>query len=174
VRPLASPLSPAALAAALLACAPGGERSAPDTARPAAERGARDANASPPGPVGSAAAGDTVLVVVNHVKADKRQQFERFIEAFWAAGRRLAERDSLSPRTFAQTRVLYPAGPDADGTYAYVFLMDPLVRGASYDIPLYLRRMYPPAQADSMDRAMNDALARPQAAWTVVESRVRQ
>jgi hypothetical protein len=103
-----------------------------------------------------------VWVILNHVRPQKRAQFERFLhEVFWPGGRRVGQTDSLVARAIAQTRILHPAGPNADGTYTYAFMMDPRVPGADYDILALLKRAYPAAEAERYVREMNDAIARP-------------
>jgi hypothetical protein len=110
---------------------------------------------------GRAAAGDTVWVILNYVKPDGRAEFERFLhEVFWPAGRRVGERDAAVARTFAQTRILHPTQPNADGTWTYAFLMDPRISGADYDILSLLKRAYPAAEAERHMAAFTGALAR--------------
>lgn len=54
--------------------------------------------------------GDTVWVIVNHIKADKRQDFERFVhEIFWPMAKKLKAEDQ---RLFRQTRVLHPVAAE--------------------------------------------------------------
>jgi hypothetical protein len=105
-----------------------------------------------------AVAGDTVWVIVNHIKADKRAQFERFCtELFWPGAAKLS---AAEQRVFRQTRVLNATRPDADGSYAYLFIMDPVLRGASYDIPMYLNKMYGAEKAAAYDKLRQACLAR--------------
>ncbi|HEX8530326.1 MAG TPA: hypothetical protein VF646_09900, partial [Cytophagales bacterium] len=82
---------------------------------------------------------DTVWVFVDHVKADKREQYEKFIEDFWAASTKLKGRER---EVFSKTRTLRPAKADADGTYPYAFLMDPVVTGGEYSIEALLVMMH--------------------------------
>lgn len=82
---------------------------------------------------------DTVWVFVDHVKADKREQYEKFIEDFWAASTKLKGRER---EIFSNTRTLRPTKADADGTYPYAFLMDPVVTGGDYLIETLLVKMH--------------------------------
>src|SRR5688500_559615 len=62
--------------------------------------------------------GDSVWVIINHIKPDKRQQFEKFVhEVFWPMASKLNDSVRL---TFMQTRVLSPTAPEQDGTYSYI------------------------------------------------------
>lgn len=104
----------------------------------------------------TAAKGDTVWVIVNPVKPDKRAQFERFLkEIFWPMGYKLKGKDG---QVFRQTRVLFPVKPEADGTWSYIFLMDPLVVGGEYDIATLLRKMYPANKAKEYAQMFGDSL----------------
>jgi hypothetical protein len=116
-----------------------------------------------------ASTGDTVWVISNAVKADRRAQFEEFANAFWRAGSRPGALDSLSAETFRRTRTLYPTQPDSDGTYNYVFIMDPVVRGANYEIGPILERLFPAAESARLGRLLEESVARPQRQWVLVQ-----
>ncbi len=147
---------------AVLACAP------PQAPSPSA------ASVSAPSaavPAARAATGDTVWVLVNRIKADKREQFERFVEEFWASSLKLGETDPTERRVFQHTRVLNPTRPNADGTYTYIFIMDPVIPGGNYDIESTLKRMYPADEAARRLKMFEETLAGEQSGWTVVQSR---
>ncbi|SIT93533.1 hypothetical protein SAMN05444128_3054 [Pontibacter indicus] len=113
--------------------------------------------------------GDTVWVVINHVKPDKREQFERFVyEIFWPASSKL---DEKAQRAFKHTRVLNPVAPEEDGTYTYVFLMDPLISGEEYWIDGLLKKMYPTKQAEEYYKLFLDALAREGETYRTLQSK---
>lgn len=117
-----------------------------------------------------AASGDTVWVIVNSVKPDKRAQYERFVnELFWPLAAKLSAADQ---RTFHQTRVMNAVRPEADGTYAYLFIMDPVQRGHNYDILALLNKMYDKAKAADYYKLFTESLARPQQQYTAVQSRL--
>lgn len=105
--------------------------------------------------VGRAARGDTVWVILNHIRPEKRAQFERFLhEIFWPGGQRVGQADPVVARTFAQTRILHPTGANKDGTYTYAFLMDPVLGNADYTILNLLKKAYPAAEAERYYREM--------------------
>lgn len=117
----------------------------------------------------SAAEGDTVWVVVNHVKPDKKAQFERFVyEIFWPSAKKL---DSKAQRAFDHTRILNAAGPEEDGTYTYVFLMDPLISGEDYQIENALKKMYPKEEAAEYMRLFKETLARESEVYILTQSK---
>ena len=116
-----------------------------------------------------AAAGDTVWVVVNPVKADKRAQFERFVnEIFWPSAAKLGAADQ---RTFRQTRVLNATRPEADGTYSYLFIMDPVLKGASYDILALLTKVYGKEKAAGYHKLFMESLAGKQRTYVTTQTR---
>jgi hypothetical protein len=119
--------------------------------------------------------GDTVWVIATPVRADRRQQFERFVETFFRIGTEYGTRqDPLVLRTFRRTRVLQPTHQHADGTYTYLFVMDPRLSGADYDISSLLRRMLPADSADALFESFRSSLAGPQQAWLTVQALPRR
>jgi hypothetical protein len=105
---------------------------------------------------------ETVWVIVNHVKPDKREQFENFIHnTFWPGSMKLSEADQ---KVFKQTRTMHSGKADPDGTYPYIFIMDPLVAGGDYDVESLLKKMFGAEKAaehyktftETMDRESNN------------------
>jgi ketosteroid isomerase-like protein len=110
--------------------------------------------------MGAAAPGDTVWVAVYSVRPDKRSQYEGFITRFWHAGLDYgARRDASSLRAFRHTRVLYPNRMNRDSTYSYMFVMDPVMAGAEYDIQKLLQRMLRADEAAAEYRTFTESLA---------------
>ncbi|MEE2792556.1 MAG: hypothetical protein VX453_13035 [Acidobacteriota bacterium] len=74
-----------------------------------------------------------VNVILNHVRAEKREQFEEFVfEGLLSALRENAANDPMAKKVLDQTRMLLPAEENEDGTYTYIWLMDPWVEGGVY------------------------------------------
>ena len=93
-----------------------------------------------PTPHPRAKSGDEVWVWTYPVKAAKRQQYEHFVhDIFWPGAAKLT---AAEQRTFRQTRILHPTKANPDGTYTYLFIMDPLIKGADYDIESVIKKMY--------------------------------
>lgn len=111
---------------------------------------------------------ETVWVLLNHIKPEKRQQFEKFIhEIFWPASRRLRKSDR---QLFDQTRVLHPTEKEGDGTYTYVFIMDPVVKGGDYSIEKLLIKEYGKGKGNEYIKMFNDCLAAEQTGWVLMQS----
>lgn len=108
----------------------------------------------------SAKRGDAVVIMVNKVKADKKQQFEDYMATFMAALDKVAQTDPLYRSVRAQTRNLYPAKPNEDGTWTYVFLADPVVTAPkAYDMRAVLTKAYSEAEADRLMKLFTDSYA---------------
>jgi hypothetical protein len=115
-----------------------------------------------------AVTGDTVWVIVNPVKADKRADFERFVhEIFWPGASKLSKEEQ---KLFRQTRILHPVKPEADGTYSYFFIMDPLNPRGNYNIEHFLTEMYGEIKAKEHMKLYTDAMAGEQKQYKVVQS----
>ena len=88
--------------------------------------------------------GENVVVWAYPVKAAKRQQYEHFVhDIFWPGAKKLS---ATGQRVFKQTRVMHPTKANPDGTYTYLFIMDPYIVGEDYDIESLVKKMYGPKQ----------------------------
>jgi hypothetical protein len=115
-----------------------------------------------------AAKGDTVWVLLNQIKADKREQFEKFVhEILWPVALKL---DLIDQKVAKQTRVLHPVEMNKDSTYTYVFLMDPVIPGASYEVMYYLKKGYGEEKAIEYSKMFEECYANPQIGYTVIQS----
>ncbi len=109
--------------------------------------------------------GEPMWVLLNHIRPEKRTEFEHFIHAIL-----MPAVAHLHPEVFSKVRVLHPADANPDGTYTYIFLMDPLIPDADYNISQVLHEYYPPEQADAYLEIWDHALAFPQVEYDVVQS----
>jgi ketosteroid isomerase-like protein len=94
-------------------------------------------NASTPAVQARTAADSHIMIVLNHIKADKVAQFEDFYRNYLAVAG--AE---YFPETKKTVRVQKPVQQNEDGTYTYIFLMDPIIESGSYDMGLVLSAKY--------------------------------
>jgi hypothetical protein len=105
--------------------------------------------------------GDTVYLIEHYVRADRRQQFEEFVETvLWPAFQRSAARSPARGRAWRQTRLLRPTTANEDGTYTYTFVLDPVVRGESYNVLDLLGEAYPEEEAKQHYARFTDTWAR--------------
>jgi len=115
-----------------------------------------------------AAKGDTVWVLLNHIKADKCEQFEKFVhEILWPIA---LESDPMSQEVGKYTRVLHPVEMNEDSTYTYIFIMDPMVQGANYKFSHYLKKKYDEQKTKEYLKMVGECYASPQTGYTVVQS----
>ncbi len=119
-----------------------------------------------------AKADENVSIVLNHVKADKRQVFEQFLEALRRASEKFASSDRNAKLVHDQTRVIVPTKANADGTYTYVFIFDPEVEGGNYRYQDVLRKGLGAAEAEKYLALNAEALARPQESYEGKQSKV--
>jgi hypothetical protein len=112
--------------------------------------------------------GDTVIVIINPVKADKREQFEKFMHQILRAG--VAKLSKKEQQAGSQVRVLHPVKAEADGTYNYQFIMDPWSRYMDNSIKDRLVKMYGEAKAGEYYQMLEDAMAGPQKQYVVIQS----
>ena len=99
---------------------------------------------------------ETVWVIANSVKANKRAQYERFVhEIFWPGAKNLS---AAEQKTFTQTRIMHPTKPETDGSYTYLFIMDPVIKGADYSIESVLKKQYGVQKGKEYFKLFTDAV----------------
>lgn len=116
--------------------------------------------------------GDQMWVILNHVKADKRQQFEEFAyKVLLPALEENAISNLTTRKMIGQTRMLEPRRANKDSSYTYIWLMDPLVKDAIYSYPGILKRVYSPEETKKYISMNNECLVSPQVAYPVKQGR---
>ena len=109
--------------------------------------------------------GEKMWVLLNHVKAEKREVFEHFMHDIIMP---IVAR--TEPEVLNKTRILHPTKANEDGTYTYVFLMDPLVTDGEYGFVPILKQEYPPEKIDEYLHMFNDSLVVDQVEYVVTQS----
>jgi hypothetical protein len=113
--------------------------------------------------------GEEVWVWSYPVKADKRKQYEHFVhDIFWPGASKLP---AAEQRVFRQTRVMHPTEANPNGTYTYLFIMDPLIKGADYDIESLIKKMYGQKQGAEHYKLFQGALAGKDVGYKVNQSK---
>ena len=127
----------------------------------------------PSGPApfaGRAAAGDTVSLVQYYVRPDGRARFEQFVrESYWPAVQQAARTDPARFAGFQRMRIIFPVRANPDGSWTYVFMLDPMVSGDSYSMRDLLQQVYP-ADADQRYQTWAQTWARPFTSQVFVQS----
>ena len=67
--------------------------------------------------------------------------------------------------------MLNPTAPEANGTYSYMFIMDPVIPGANYDIGRLLRKEYSAAKAAEYLNFFEESMAGKQRQYLVVQTK---
>lgn len=111
-----------------------------------------------------AAQGEQMWVLLNHVKADKLEQHKHFVQDIL-----MPAAEKVDQAAYRHTRFLYPAEPNADGSFTSVFLMDPLVEGADYSFSGLLTKAYGEEQAQEYIKLWEEAEASPQVGYLVTQ-----
>jgi hypothetical protein len=117
------------------------------------------------GTTGRAAIGEKVWVLLNRVKADKRELHERFIHDILRPTAL-----QIDPATVRKVRYLHPTEPNEDGTYTYIFLMDPVADGADYNIENLLKQVHGEEKGLEYHQMWADSLAEEQTGYEVTQS----
>ncbi|HET6569693.1 MAG TPA: hypothetical protein VFG50_17130 [Rhodothermales bacterium] len=128
--------------------------------------------ADPAGGALRASDGQPVAIWITHVKADRRAEFESLLDKFWKAGDaayRSGKMEEKMRAAYRGVRVLYPQAPEEDGTYTYVYLVDPYLPGANYEMLDFWRLSYPEDEARKLDQQMGETMAAPQGEIYVVQ-----
>lgn len=94
-------------------------------------------NTNNPPPVTRGMSGDTVMIVINKIKADKITQFEDYINNILKPA---AEEYNQGARNTVRTQK--SLRPDKDGSIDFIFIMDPMISGFDYDMNLPLTVKY--------------------------------
>ena len=119
-----------------------------------------------------ASSGDPMWVILNHVKADKRQQFEKFVyEILLPALEENAKNDSKTRNLIEQTRMLEPRRANKDSSYTYIWLMDPIVKDADYSYPGILNRVHSPEETEKYISMQLECLVGSQVSYGVKQGR---
>jgi len=115
-----------------------------------------------------ASSGESMWVILNHVKADKRQEFEKFVyEILLPALKEDAKVDLTSKKIIEQTRMLEPRRANKDSSYTYIWLMDPIVKDADYSYPGILNKVYSPEETKKYISMNDECLVSPQIGFRV-------
>ncbi len=82
--------------------------------------------------------------------------------------------NKLTPQdrqAFRQTRILHPVAPEADGTWSYIFFVDPVLNGVDYGIEPMLVKIYGEAKAKEYMQLLSETDAGEQKSYRTVQSR---
>jgi hypothetical protein len=114
--------------------------------------------------------GDQVWLIFNYVKAESKPEFEKFMEDIFF-NVLLTSKEPQRAEQYQKTRWLMPAQQNADSTWTYVFIMDPVVANADYDIEKLFQEQYGPEKSAELFKQYESYIDRSEF-HTVVQSRI--
>jgi ketosteroid isomerase-like protein len=94
-------------------------------------------NTNNPAPLKRASVNDTVMMVINNIKADKVAQFEDYLQNILGPAA-----TEYNARVKSTVRTQKPLGPNKDGSFTYIFFMDPVNSSFNYDMSVLLVAKY--------------------------------
>lgn len=112
--------------------------------------------------------GDPVWVLVNKIKAEKKDLFEEILLDLTG---KLKEMGGVYADVVGVTRMLHPVEANKDGSYTYVFLMDPAIKGADYGVFNMLKLFYTEEEAKEKVEAWNDCFVEPQSGYNLTQGK---
>ena len=94
-----------------------------------------------------AKSGDQTLVVLNHIKFDKKEEFnsilfDEVMPAYYAYEDSSAEKNKLNDMAAESMRILLPSNMNQDSTWTFIMFADPFYEGALYNIGPPLNQKY--------------------------------
>ncbi|MFO7574458.1 MAG: nuclear transport factor 2 family protein [Bacteroidales bacterium] len=115
-------------------------------------------NSDNPPPIARAVENDTIMIIHNYIRADKVEDFRKFS---YDLIRIALKENSPSSRS---ARMLEPLTANDDGTYTYIYLMDPVIStpGAYAFLPPLAREYGEEKAREIIKFGFSDALVRPQ------------
>lgn len=104
--------------------------------------------------------GETVLVVVAAIKPEKKAEYETWMKDVMYAALYKSQ-NPVKKEQLKVTRWLKPVRQNADSTWTYSFIMDPIIPKTDYDIPTFLKQEYGEAKGSQYAAQYETFMARP-------------
>ena len=111
-----------------------------------------------------AKSGEQTMVVLNHIKFDKKEEFNSILfnevmPAYYAYEDSSAEKNKLNDMAAKSMRILLPGNMNEDSTWTFIMFADPLYDGALYTIGEPLYQKYGEEGAKEVFARWNDCFA---------------
>ena len=111
-----------------------------------------------------AKSGEQTMVVLNHIKFDKKEEFNSILfnevmPAYYAYEDSSAEKNKLNDMAAKSMRILLPGDMNEDSTWTFIMFADPLYDGALYTIGKPLYQKYGEEGAKEVFARWNDCFA---------------
>ena len=111
-----------------------------------------------------AKSGEQTMVVLNHIKFDKKEEFNSILfnevmPAYYAYEDSSAEKNKLNDMAAKSMRILLPGDMNEDSTWTFVMFADPYYEGALYNIIPPLKQKYGEEGAEEVFGRWSDCFA---------------
>ncbi|MBQ33510.1 MAG: hypothetical protein QF859_00455 [Candidatus Marinimicrobia bacterium] len=108
--------------------------------------------------------GEKVWLVINKIKFDKKQEFDKILfgEVMPAAAEyrdKDDEKHELNKKSLKTIRILRPTQVNDDSTWTFLFIADPYIEGATYNIGPPLLQKYGEDGAQAVFNRWSDCFA---------------
>jgi len=108
--------------------------------------------------------GEEVWLVINKIKFDKKQEFDKILfgevmSAMTEYRDKADEKHELNKKSLKTMRVLRPTQINDDSTWTFLFIADPYIEGATYNIGPPLLQKYGEDEAQAVFDRWNDCFA---------------
>lgn len=115
-----------------------------------------------------AAEGEKVMVIIHTIKAEAKADYDRFILQFFNI--LLHDKSPLLQEQYMKSRWLQPLKQNADKTWTYITILDPLVEDGDYLFRPLFERKLGKVEADKMMKAYYSYMQVPQRVIVQVQS----
>tara|TARA_B100000963_G_C22163588_1_gene467078 strand:+ start:113 stop:571 length:459 start_codon:yes stop_codon:yes gene_type:complete len=111
-----------------------------------------------------AKSGEKTMIVLNHIKFDKKEEFNSILfnevmPAYYAYKDSSAEKNKLNDMAAKSMRILLPGSMNEDSTWTFIMFADPLYDGALYTIGKPIYQKYGEKGANDFFARWNDCFA---------------
>ena len=119
-----------------------------------------------------AKSGEKTMIVLNHIKFDKKEEFNSILfnevmPAYYAYKDSSAEKNKLNDMAAKSMRILLPGSMNEDSTWTFIMFADPLYDGALYTIGKPIYQKYGEKGANDFFARWNDCFASGQVVFLV-------
>ena len=111
-----------------------------------------------------AKSGEKTMIVLNHIKFDKKEEFNSILfnevmPAYYAYKDSSAEKNKLNDMAAKSMRILLPGSMNEDSTWTFIMFADPSYDGALYTIGKPIYQKYGEKGANDFFARWNDCFA---------------
>jgi hypothetical protein len=114
--------------------------------------------------------GDMVWLIVNHIKNESKTDYLNWMNTHFLPVL-VSTLDENTKKQYQHTRWLEPAQQNPDNTWTYVFIMDPVIPKANYDISALLATTYGTEKAAVLYKEYESFFAKPTEAHILKQTR---